>query len=147
AVAFRNLDRMLDALAVSRTALSLSKGDTSLPDHQVFVALEEAIEGKTEVAASLLKHVDTEDLDDVPRLLYAFAETLIEVQQAPPAARAAVFKAAKKKVEDALASFAPKQPIADLTISYRRWTAAISLAAGGLQAWAWGIWKKFRPSV
>lgn len=146
ALALRMLDRMDEAVAVSRKALRLP-GDAATPEHLVYVALDDALSGRTAEAASLVGEIDSEDLDDVPRLLFAFAETLLAVQRAGPGARAAAFHEAKKNVEEAIASLAPKEPNADLTRSYRRWTIRISQDAGSLTAWAWGLWKKMRPSV
>lgn len=145
ALTFRMLNRMDEAFAVSRRALKAPTDDHTTPDHQVWVALEEALNGNTTQAASLLLQIEPEDLDDLPRLYFAFAETLVLVQRA--ANRAAAFNEAKKKVDEALASFAPKEPNEDLTRTYRRWTTRVAKDAGTLSAWAWGLWKKFRPAV
>ncbi len=147
ALTFRMLDRMADAYAVSRKALMAPADDTTTPDHQVWAALEDALSGRTTEAAGLLLQIEPEDLDDLPRLFFALAEGLVAVQRASPANRAKAFNDAKIKAEEALASYAPKQPNDDLTRTYRRWTARIAKDAGSLTAWAWGLWKKFRPSV
>ncbi len=95
-----------------------------------------------------MERVDAEDLDDLPRLFHVLAETLVAVQRAADGpTRAAAFAEAKKKVEDALASLAPKEPNPDLSRTYKRWAIRISKDAGGFVAWAWGTWKKLRPSV
>jgi len=148
AVAYRNLHRHADAARVSRKALELTKSDASTFDHLVFMALEEALEGnKTELAASLLKQVDPEDLDDIPRVLFVLAETLLSVQRAAPADRAKVFDEARTRADEVIALYAPKEAVPDLTSSYQRWARQLASDAGGVKAWAWGIWKKFRPSV
>ena len=146
ALAFRMLDRMEEAYAVSRKALLLP-GDTALPDHQVYVALEDALNNRTAEAARLLTQIDPEELDDVPRLFFVLAESLVAVQRADPATRSAAFHEARKKVEEALASYAPKEMNTDLSRCYRRWTARMAQDARGIAGWAWGIWKKLRPSV
>lgn len=146
ALTFRMLQREEEAYAVSRRALMLP-GDTCTPDHQVFVALEDALNGRTPEAGAVLGQIEPEDLDDVPRLFFVFAETLIAVQRAQPENRKAAFAEARLKVEDALGSFAPKESHADLSRTYRRWVDRLSKDAGGLGAWCWGIWKKFKPSV
>lgn len=146
ALAFRMLDRMEDAYAVSRKALLAPVNDTSTPDHQVWVALEDALNGKATEAAGLLRQIEPEDLDDVPRLFFVLAETLVAVQRAT-GNRSALFHEAKKKADEALANFAPKEPNDDLTRTYRRWTARLAKEAGGLSGWVWGVWKRFRPSI
>jgi hypothetical protein len=146
AFTFRMLNRMEDAETVSRKALLLP-GDAALPDHQVYVALEDALNARTAEAARLLGQIDPEELDDVPRLFFVLAETLVAVQRAAPAARAAAFRDARKKAEDALASYAPKELNVDLSRCYRRWTARLAQDAHNLIGWAWGLWKKLRPSV
>ena len=146
ALTFRMLDRMEEAYAVSQKALMSPADDTTTPDHQVWVAIEDALNGRSTEAAGLLLQIEPEDLDDLPHLYFILAEALVAVQRAG-ANRAAAFAAAKKKAEDALASFAPKEPNIDLMRTYRRWTARLAKDAGGLSGWAWGLWKKFRPSV
>ena len=68
---------------MSRKALQLAP-DASTPDHQVYVALEDALNGRTSGTVALLIQIDPEDLDDVPRLFFVFAETLASVQRAAP---------------------------------------------------------------
>ena len=146
-IAFRMCDRMDDAYRVSRKALTNPDADTCTPDHQVFVALEDALNGRTNEAAVLLSDIEPEDLDDVPRLFLILAATLVAVQRAPANTRSAAFADAKKKAEEAFNNYAPKTPHDDLTRTYRRWTARLAKDAGSLSSWAWGLWKKFRPSV
>jgi cellulose synthase operon protein C len=143
---FRILDRIAEADAVSRRALSLPEGH-STPDHQVLVALEDALNGRSAEAAALLKQVDVDDLDDVPRLFFVMAEALTAVQRAAPASRSAAFAEAKKRVDEALASFAPKEPNDDLSRTFRRWAARLAQDVGGLKGRLWGLWKKLRPSL
>jgi tetratricopeptide (TPR) repeat protein len=146
ALTFRMLNRLEEAYAASRKALMIPVDDTTTPDHQVWVALEDALNGRAAEAAALLHQVEPEDLDDLPRLFFVLAETLAAVQRAV-SNRSAAFSEAKRKAEEALANFAPKEANEDLTRTYRRWTARIAKDAGGLSAWAWGVWKKFRPSL
>jgi tetratricopeptide (TPR) repeat protein len=147
ALAFRMLDRLDEAYAVSRKALTLPDEDTSTPDHQVWVALEDALKGRAQEAAAVLTQIDPDDLDDLPRLFFVLADSLVAVQRAAPGQATAAFAEAKKKAEEALASYAPKEPNDDLSRTYRRWAARLAKDAGGFGAWAWGLWKKFRPPV
>ena len=53
----------------------------------------------------------------------------------------------QEKLDEALASFAPKEPNQDLTKTYQRWTGRLGKDLGGMTGWAWKIWKKLRPSL
>ena len=143
---FRMRDRIEEAYDAGRKALQLPP-DASTPVHQLYVALEDALGGRTSETIALLVQLDPEDLDDVPRLFFVFAETLAAVQRAAPGDRAASFKEAKKKVEEALASFAPMEANEDLTRTYKRWLARIAKDRGGLAGLIWGMWKKLKPSI
>jgi len=146
ALVFRSLNEMDEAYRISLQALTQAP-DPTTPEHQVFVAIEDALVGKTGDAALLLRDIDPEDLDDVPRLLFHFAESLIEVQRAGEDQKQTVFRVMRAKVEEAIATYAPKTGHDDLSRCYRRWTARIARNAGGLGGWGWGLWKKFKPSV
>jgi tetratricopeptide (TPR) repeat protein len=146
ALTFRIVDRVAEAYDASRKALQLSP-DASTPVHQLYVALEDALEGRTSETVALLIQLDPEDLDDVPRLFFVFAETLAAVQRAAAGDRAASFKEAKKKVDEALASYAPMEANEDLKRTYKRWLARMAKDRGGLSGLVWGAWKKFRPSI
>lgn len=142
----RQLDRIDEAYQASRKALTLGN-DATTPDHQVFVALEEALNGRTTEAAFLLREVEPEDLDDITRLYFHFAEALLSVQQSGSASRLAAFQDARAKVDEAIASYAPKEANDDLMRTYRRWVSRLAKEAGGLLGWGWGLWKKLRPSI
>ena len=43
---------------------------------------EDALNGRTSETVALLIQIDPEDLDDIPRLFFVFAETLASVQRA-----------------------------------------------------------------
>ena len=148
ALCFRTLDRVNEAYEVSFKALTLPNQDPTVADHQVWVALEDALNGRGKEAGYLLEEIEVDDLDDLPRLFHVLAETLVAVQQATTSeARTAAFVDAKKKAEEALARYAPKESNGDLSRTYRRWTQRLSADAGSLAAWAWGLWRKFRRSI
>ncbi len=146
ACVLRILDRTPEAYEVSRKAVRLPP-DASTSDHQVFVALEDAFEGRTGDAEGWLSQIDPDDLDDIPRLFFLFAESLVSVQRARGGDRFTAFNEARKKVDEALISYAPKDANVDLTRTYQRWTLRLSRDLGGLSGWAWKMWKKLRPSL
>jgi tetratricopeptide (TPR) repeat protein len=147
ALTFRILDRVNEADQVSRKALSLPEEDATTPDHRVWVALENALNGRTPEAAVLIAQIDPEDLDDLPRLFLVLADALVAVQRAARASRSAAFADAKRKAKEALVSYAPIVPNPDLIRTYRRWVARLAKDAGGFNAWIWGLWKCLRPSI
>ena len=67
------------------------------------------------------------------RVLLALADALILVQRDGRAS----FEEARADAMKAVAEFAPKQPDADLVLSYRRWSARLAKDAGGLRPWMW----------
>ena len=148
ALTFRTLDRMEEAHEVSKKAVDLEESDSTLSTHEVWVALEDALAGRTQEASELLRKLDKDDLDDDLRQLYfAFAESLVLVQMASAGNRSAAFSEATRKVEEALASLAPKEPNADLTRTYWRWVARLAKDLGGLKAWWWALRKRWRGKL
>ncbi len=145
-ISFRMLDRMTEAYDVSYKALPLPADETT-SDHQTYVALEDALNGRTAAAQSLLSEIEADELDDVPRLFFALAESLVAVQSAAPSARATSFRNAKLKVEDAIASYAPRDADPDLARTYRRWTDRLARDGKTITTQLWGLWKRFRPSL
>ncbi len=138
--AFRHLGKTDDARRVTVFALDLPADDPSIEDFRVWLAFEEALEGRTERAASLVKNVDEDELDDIPRILHAFTVSLIRVQRVGRTA----FVEARKQGEDAVREYAPTEGDEDLSISFRRWATRLARDAGGLSAWFWSAFKANR---
>jgi len=137
ALALRHLGRAEEAARVAAYALDLPAEDTSTDDFRVWLAFEEALAGRTDRSNGFLADVDEEELDDVPRILFAFAKALIQVQrQGRPA-----FAEARARGWAALKEFGPKEADPDLTLSYRRWAKRLARDAGGLAAWVWAAFQ------
>jgi hypothetical protein len=142
AVAFRQLGRLDDARRVTVFALDLPAEDPTTPDFRVWLAFEEAMEGRTDRAEGLLADIDEDDLDDVPRILHALSIALVTVQRNGRPA----FAEARDKAKQAVPDYAPKAADSDLLLSYRRWAKRLAADAGGVSAWLWAAFKgKYLP--
>jgi cellulose synthase operon protein C len=136
-MAFRQLGRTDEARRVSVYALGLPGEDPTTPDFRVWLAFEEALDGRPERASGLLADIDDDDLDDVPRILHALTTGLIAVQRSGRPA----FVASRDRGLEAIRQYAPKGPDPDLAQSFQRWARRLARDAGGLAAWFWSRFK------
>ena len=137
ALALRQLGRPADAHRVVKYALGLPVEDAATPDFRVWAAFEEALDGYRDRAESLLEGVDEEDLDDVPRVLYAFTRSMIAVQRTGGTA----FPEARERGRQAVREFAPKERDPDVVLSYQRWAKRLARDAGGIGPWVWAAFQ------
>jgi hypothetical protein len=84
-----------------------------------------------------LDGVDEEDLDDVPRVLYAFTRSMIAVQRTGGTA----FAGARERGRQAVREFAPKERDADVLLSYQRWAKRLARDAGGIGPRVWAAFQ------
>lgn len=133
AMALRHLRRTDEARRATVYALDLPAEDPTTTDFRVWLAFEEALEGRTDRAQQLLAQIDEDDLDDVPRILLAFTIGLVSVQQKGRAA----FADARERGQVAVRQYGPKAGDSDLSHSYRRWARRLAQDAGGVAAWLW----------
>ena len=131
------LRRTDEARRATVYALDLPADDPTTTDFRVWLAFEEAIEGRTDRAQQLLSQVDEDDLDDVPRILFAFTTGLVAVRQKGRAA----FAEARERGQAAVRQYAPKAGDSDLSHSYRRWARRLAQDAGGIAAWFWATFQ------
>ncbi|HKB06190.1 MAG TPA: hypothetical protein VKD90_28600 [Gemmataceae bacterium] len=136
-VALRQLGRPVEAHRAVAYALGLPTDDATTSDFRVWAAFEEALEGRTDRAESLLAPLDDEELDDVPRVLFALASTLVKVQRKGRP----VFATARELGISAVKEFGPRGGDPDLTLSYQRWAKRLAKDAGGLGAWFWATFQ------
>jgi hypothetical protein len=139
-VAFRHLGRVDEARRVAAYAIGLPAEDPTTTDFRVWMAFEEALDGRADQAERHLTDVDEEDLDDVPRVLHALTLALLSVQRKGRS----LFAEARERGGSAVHQYAPKTGDADLELSYRRWTKRLAHEAGGIAAW---LWARFRGSA
>jgi tetratricopeptide (TPR) repeat protein len=137
AVAFRHICRTDEARRVTVYALGLPAEDPTTIDFRVWMAFEEALDGRADQGERLLADIDEDDLDDVPRILQALAMALFAVQRKGRLA----FADARERAQIAVRQYAPKAGDTDLAFSYRRWSKRLAHDAGGVAAWLWAIFK------
>jgi cellulose synthase operon protein C len=134
-IALRQLGQFEEAYQVAVYALELQAEDTTTDDFRVWLAFEEALDGRADRAQRTLDSVDEEELDDVPRILFRLAKALIRVQRDGRTG----FENARSTGMQAIQEFAPKDEDADLRLSYRRWARKLAQAAGGVGPWLWAV--------
>ena len=147
ALAFRMLGRDAEAYEVSQRALCSARVDDTTDELAVWVAIEDALAGRTADAEKILSQVNPQDLSDIPQVLHGLAQSLVAVQRASSKEKRAVFIQAKAKAEEVLTSLAPKERNEDLSRTYARWVKRLGKDSGGLGAKMWALWKGFRPTV
>ena len=79
-----------EAVEVSRAALRM-RGDQTTPEHSVWIACAEAIDGQTDSARDRLATVTHSELKAQPRVVHALATALIAVQTSEPGTRREVY--------------------------------------------------------
>lgn len=132
ALALRKLGRIDEAHRVTVYAIDLA-GDVTADDFRIWLAFDEAMDGRIDRAERLLELVDDEELDDVPRVLFGLTMALIQLIHDGRDS----FQSARDKGLEAIRQFAPKQFDPDLQYSYRRWSYRMASAAGGIGPWVW----------
>jgi tetratricopeptide (TPR) repeat protein len=134
-IALRQLGRFQEAYQVAVYVLGLEAEDTTTDDFRVWLAFEETLDGRADRAERTLGSVDEEELDDVPRILYKLAKSLIGVQRAGRSG----FEVARSAGMQAVRELAPKDNDPDLFLSYQRWARRLAQAVGGVGPWLWSL--------
>jgi tetratricopeptide (TPR) repeat protein len=147
ATALRAIDQDEKALEVCRAAVRLGGPDETLSDFRVWLALDLALSGQTEEAAGHIGRVDGVTSADGTRLILAFAEALVMVQQAGPAGQAAAFREAKEHLKTAAGAVLAKDIPAGAGRAYRKLVSRLAADAGTISARAWALWQRVRPLV
>ena len=126
AIALRQLGRSAEAYKVIVYALDLPGEDTTTDDFRVWLAFEEAVEGRADRAERLLDLVDEEELDDVPRILHVLTRCLIDVEHNGRS----VFAAARSRGIEAIQQYAPKEQDVDLNMSFQALGGKVCAGSG-----------------
>jgi tetratricopeptide (TPR) repeat protein len=145
-VAARLVGKIQEAYEICDTALSLEP-DSSTSDFHVWLAFEDAIAGRTEAARDHLDESDEDELSDALELLFAFADSLLTIQEADKKDRAKLFAKIKEDIKIDIEELAPKIPNPDLSSSFKRWVKRIAQDVGGLSAWWWSKRQKWKPMM
>jgi hypothetical protein len=121
-----------EAAAVSRHALEHAR-DTSLSQHEVWLAFDAALAGNDEEAGERLSRVDARVLAPVHRVPWAFTEALLELAEGGRGAAPAV----RRKVDRVLSDYAwaRRDPLA--TRQYVRTVRAVWRRAKSVGTFFW----------
>jgi hypothetical protein len=95
-IALHARKRDSEAIGVSRLALELPP-DQSTPNHQLWIAFEEALAGRVELASALLEETSAARLEPYFKSLRALVVAVLAVHAAPPAQRKKAFKSQRMK--------------------------------------------------
>jgi cellulose synthase operon protein C len=147
AESLRAQDRDVEAAEVARAAVGLPGSPLAHADHRGWLALDAAIAGRGEDAASLLGAIERLGLPDRIRLVVAVAEAVVMVQRAGPDAKASAFAEAKEHLAVAAGACAPGEVPPGLPRRYRQAVRRIAADAGGFAAKLWAWWQQTRPWV
>ena len=139
------MGRFDEAYSVSQSAAKMHPDATSA-DHEVWLALEDALAGRTEQAGEHLDGVDDYKLDDVFGLLYTFAESLVMVQEAEPGSKQRIFKDACEDIVSKLGVVKPTDLDDGFAVLYQRVVKRLACDAGGVRAWWWGMKQRMFPT-
>ncbi|MBX9624652.1 MAG: hypothetical protein K2X82_12665, partial [Gemmataceae bacterium] len=147
AASLRALDQDDKALEVCRAAVRLGGPDEVLADYRAWLALDLALSGQVEEAASQAGKVDAVTVSDGTRLVLAMAEAVVLVGRAGPGGKAAAFAEAKEHLRVAAGSCGPDEVPTGADRAYRRTAAHLAAAAGTVRARLWALGQRLRPWV
>lgn len=135
AISFRSLQRREEARQVSVFALENAEEDFTSLFHKVWLALDDALAGRTKSAAERAAEVNRErpKLDAYFRLIFCMAEVLLQVQQLGRSA----FPEARDRLEKAARDNSDLEADPALYHSWRLCVARLARDTFGLGAWLW----------
>ncbi len=139
-----------EARAISLHAIAMPQQDDSRSDHQLWLALDDALEGNIVSSEARLAEFDGHGLKDCARLLRMMVRSITDVRESPPADRRAEFRSAKRRM---LRDFREKigRGPAELRRAYRRTVrrmAKDALAWPGLSAFVGPLmWPAFMKRI
>jgi len=146
ALYLRELGRPEDARRVHAHALQLAAQDHTIPSHRLWLVLDAALAGKTDLALKGLKAIEPATLDSYHLYLRQLVEAVLDVQSAEEHERPQAFAQARKKLKAAA-----RRPLLDqgdaLLPTYRRIVRRLAADAGGFRARLWAMFRCRYPSV
>jgi tetratricopeptide (TPR) repeat protein len=147
AIALRGLGDDAQANRASRQALELPEDYTS-KYHRVWLALDEALCGRTDAALEQLKGVDVSGLDVTHKYVHYLIELLLSVQRAPSEERSSAFRIARQKLDDSVGTMVPlNDDRRALMRTYRLCVRRLAHDRGGVPALLWSRWRCWRPML
>lgn len=141
AMALRGAGQIKEAHAVIEAALAKPGASQQYPILEVWYAMEEALAGNTQAAATHFKDLKPLGWDDDLLCRYYLTRGVIRVQQAEPTARKEACAAATARIKDHFRRIRIYQKDVLLRSEYRRCLWAMSRAAGNPATGILGIWR------
>jgi tetratricopeptide (TPR) repeat protein len=132
--------------AVLREALAMDANEFPA-DMRVWLAMMDALHGRTEAAREHRQRIDTEDLTDGPVLLLAATDAMLKVQSAEPANRAVAFADAKADLKAAVGKCPSSEVPTGFGKWYRRVVRRMAKDAGGFGPKLWSWWQIVNPNL
>jgi tetratricopeptide (TPR) repeat protein len=143
ATSLRCLGRDEEARRVNEHALRSARPDYTLPYHEAWIALDEALAGRAEAAQTILDRADRDKLDDYHLLIATFARTVLLTLVAPD--RHAAFTEATRLLAEVARTIGPVGRDAALVAAYRKVVDRIAENCGGITAYLWRYWRRWSP--
>jgi tetratricopeptide (TPR) repeat protein len=144
-LALRGLGRLAEARRVGEHTLKVLRPDYTTPYHEVWLTLDEAVDGDTAAAAQRLAAMDQRKLDDYYQVIRTLAECVLQVRQASPPERGGAFNEARRRLLALAARSEPIQHDRALRAAYRRCVRRLAADRGGLKAALWGWRRRLLP--
>jgi tetratricopeptide (TPR) repeat protein len=135
AIALRSLERDDEARQVSIYALENSEEDFTILFHSVWLALDDALAGRTTDAAKRAADIgrDRGKLDPYFRVVFAMAEALLKVQQNGRG----VFAESRDQLEKLARENADLEPDPALYHAWKKCVTRLARDAFSVKAWVW----------
>lgn len=139
-LALRQLGSYAEAHRVATHALQHWPHRDGVTDLHLFLAVEEALKGATDIAQAHLEKASAR-LDAVyDQQMLALAKALVTIQQAPPAEQKQVFKTVRRELAARFTSEALRKGGKDVRRTFRRAGDIIRARIGVLAGW-WFWWR------
>ena len=146
-IAHQSVGNDAEARVVGLHALGLPADNTILT-HRVWIALDDATAGRTELAEQRLAEVDTLAIDRLCTCLHALAQALVDIQKTDHADRRAAFVEIRRRLRSTLAVVTiPPDDFAAARHAYRRAIRRMAQDVGSPLARLWRVGRWLVPLI
>lgn len=145
-LALRQLGSYAEAHQVAMHALQHWPHRDGVTDLHLFLAVEEALKGATDIAQAHLEKTSARSDAAYDQQMLALAKALVAIQRAPTPERKQVFKTVRRDLAARFTGVALKQGGKDVRHSFRRAGEIIGARVGGTAGW-WFWWRLNGPQA
>ncbi|HEY9668234.1 MAG TPA: tetratricopeptide repeat protein, partial [Coleofasciculaceae cyanobacterium] len=142
AEALRGLKRDKESNRVSQYALTLAE-DHATFIHQLWLAFDEAVTGRSTLAAHQLKQINSSSLASYYLFLYSLVQAMLEAQ-AKSGSRQRRLNQARVQLGKGVTAYPSFRKDSILRRAYRRGVWRLAKDCGSLQGIIWAFWQWFR---